>query len=188
MKYSERLEKAIRTAGRLHRDQYRKGVTRLPYVTHPFSVAMIVSNFTDDEDIIIAALLHDTFEDTNYKEDEMVDQFGTRVRDIVLGVTEPSEATSWEEKKKGYILGLKSASAESLLVAAADKKHNLSSVLKDYKKNPSSFFKEFSGSIDERIGYYEKMVEIIIGNLDSPITEDLEKIFKEYKNFLLQIK
>ena len=66
MAYSYRIEQAIKAASVLHREQVRKGSVPFPYITHLFAVAMIASDYTDDEDVIVAALLHDTIEDTDY--------------------------------------------------------------------------------------------------------------------------
>ena len=73
MSYSYAIEQAIRAASVLHKDQIRKGSVPYPYVTHLFAVAMIVSDYTSDEDTIVAALLHDTLEDTDYTEEELED-------------------------------------------------------------------------------------------------------------------
>ncbi len=187
MKYSDRIEKAICVIGEFHKGQKRKGSVQLPYITHLFSVALIVSNYTNDEDIIIAALLHDTLEDTEYTEEKMLKDFGAKVRNIVVGVTEPKNAKSWGKRKKGYITGLKSAPTESLLVASADKIHNFASILIGYKEVPSSFLKEFSGTVETRIEFYEEIIEIIKSKLKSPIVKKLEKVFSDYKFFLRKI-
>ena len=58
--YSYRIEQAIRAATILHKGQLRKGSVPIPYVSHLFAVAMIAGDYTDNEDVLIAALLHDT--------------------------------------------------------------------------------------------------------------------------------
>ena len=60
MIYNAQIERAIKKAATLHRAQNRKGEDDLPYVTHLFSVAVILSQYTSDEDVIVAGLLHDT--------------------------------------------------------------------------------------------------------------------------------
>ena len=104
--YSYRIEQAIRAAAILHKDQLRKGSAPLPYVTHLFAVAMIVSDYTDDEDTIISALLHDTLEDTDYGAGEFQEDFGGKVREIVEALSEPKEvegrSTTWKERKDIY--------------------------------------------------------------------------------------
>ncbi len=97
MHYSYRIEQALRASAILHKDQVRKGDVPYPYVTHTFAVAMIVSDYTDKEEVIVAALLHDTLEDTDYTEDELTEDFGNTVRELVVSVTKPAqeEGESW---------------------------------------------------------------------------------------------
>jgi len=182
--YSEKIEKAIRVAGIEHASQYRKGDKKLPYVTHPFSVALIVQQYTDDEDVFVPALLHDTIEDTEYKLESLKIDFGERVHDIVFSVTEPQGNFTWEERKREYIRSLESASSEALLVAAADKIHNFQSIIDEYVGKKERFLVEFSGTIESRAAFYGRVVEAIAERLDNPIVERLKITFKRYKQFL----
>ena len=94
--YSYRIEQALRAATILHKDQVRKGSIAIPYVSHLVAVSMIAIDYTDNEDVIIACLLHDTLEDTDYTKAELEDDFGGVVREIVEAVSEPQT----EEFKK----------------------------------------------------------------------------------------
>ena len=100
MSYSYRIEQAIRAAAVLHKDQVRRGQTPFPYITHLYAVATLVADYTEDENVIIAALLHDSIEDTDYTPDELKDDFGGEVMDLVLGVTEQGHNHD-EEPKAG---------------------------------------------------------------------------------------
>src|SRR3989344_3012922 len=107
MSYSYAIEQAIRAASVLHKDQVRKGQVPYPYITHLTAVAMIVSDYTDDEDTIVASLLHDTLEDTDYTEKELEDDFGGSVKEIVCAISQPKsndkEPSSVEAQKKQYL-------------------------------------------------------------------------------------
>ena len=85
--YSYRIEQAIRAASVLHKNQLRKGSMPFPYITHLVATAFTLMDYTDDEDVIIAALLHDTLEDTDYTIDELQEDFGGKVRELVEAVT-----------------------------------------------------------------------------------------------------
>lgn len=192
MIHTEKVENAIRKAAQLHHGQTRKGDIDLPYVTHLFSVATIISNYTDDEDTIVAGLLHDTIEDTDYASDELQKDFGENVRAIVMGVTEPQpegdEKIPWDDRKRGYIENLRKAPEASLIVAAADKIHNFESTIRSFAGNQESFQKLFSGTKDTRTQYYGTIVEVITERLgDHPITERLRNAFAEYKAFLQEM-
>ena len=78
------IDRAIAFATRAHEGQVRKGTMR-PYIVHPLEVGRIVSLMTDDEEIISAAILHDTIEDCEEVTDEVLrKEFGDRVTELVL--------------------------------------------------------------------------------------------------------
>ncbi len=183
MKFTSKIEKAINKASLLHKEQTRRADNLTPYIVHPFAVALILTNYTDNEDIIAAALLHDTIEDTAYTPEEMEKDFGKTVKEIVLGVTEPKISgglkQSWMERKLGYLEKLKSASMESLMVSAADKIHNLSSLIQDYKIYGDDLLKKFHTPIENRLEFDRKVLEILRGKLNSPIVEELSDAIKK---------
>lgn len=191
MIYTPKIEEAIQTAAILHKNQVRKGSEGYPYITHPFSVAVILSEYTNDEDIIIAGLLHDTLEDTDYTADELEKSFGLRVQSIVLGVTEQKSKDGvkidWVKRKRKYILGLENCREESLYVSAADKIHNFNSILNSYSGDEEAFKKNFEPQ--DRIRFYGAIVEIITKRLgkSSAIVKRLQEVFDNYKAFLERI-
>ncbi len=130
------IQKARETATRLHAGQTRKD-SSTPYITHPVAVAGILSRYTDDDDTLCAAFLHDTLEDVDgYSYDRLKQDFGSRVADIVKEVSEdkvPGDSretskTSWRQRKEGYIGNLQNNSREALMVSCADKIANLTSL------------------------------------------------------------
>ena len=190
--YSYRIEQAIRAAAVLHKDQFRKGSMPFPYVTHLVATAFTLIDYTDDEDVIISALLHDSLEDTDYTIDELQEDFGGRVREIVETVTEPRNTPerkiSWREKKLIYVKQLKKGSQEALLVAAADKIHNFRTIVEDYYDNHDSFIQDFGKNFEERIEVYQEIADAINGRLESRILDEFNHVFEEYKEFLHNIK
>ena len=78
--------------------EFRKG-TDIPYFTHPFAVAMILSKHNCSEEMIIAGMLHDCLEDTQVSEDEIKTEFGEKVVEIVKGCSEPNKEDTWENRK-----------------------------------------------------------------------------------------
>ena len=91
------VQKAIDFATKVHEGQYRKGTDR-PYIVHPMEVGKIVSTMTQDEEIISAAILHDTIEDTGVTYEDLKQEFGTRVADLVAAESEDKSKT-WIERK-----------------------------------------------------------------------------------------
>jgi guanosine-3',5'-bis(diphosphate) 3'-pyrophosphohydrolase len=110
MLWTEKTGRALLKAAQLHDGQYRKNGEGIdPYILHPLQVADIVSNYTSDEDVVSAALLHDTLEDTGYTKEEMASEFGNAVADLVESVSIP-EATGakreWIADRTAYIIFL----------------------------------------------------------------------------------
>ena len=191
MIHTPNIERAIHKVAILHRDQVRKGKNKLPYTTHLFSVTAILSEYTTDENILIAGLLHDSIEDTPYTAAELEKDFSTQVLDIVLGITtqkiKDGKKISWIESKREYIRGLEVCPEGSLYVAAADKIHNFSSVLDEYKDDGEAFKKDFSS--EDRIRFYEAIVEVIEKRLgaEHALVQKLKETFSRYKTFLVDV-
>ena len=190
--YTYRIEQALRAATILHKDQVRKGSVPLPYVSHLFAVAMIAIDYTNDEDILIAALLHDTLEDTDYTPNELETDFGVKVREIVESLTEPQDTDKktypWKESKERYSKQLTKAPEEALIIAAADKIHNMRSMVEEYYDNHSRFQKDFSGSLEDRLTQYQKISNTLNRNLKSKILNEFNHVFTEYKNFISDVQ
>ncbi len=192
MAYSYRIEQAIRAAAVLHKDQVRKGPTPFPYVTHLYAVAALVSDYTDDENTIIAAFLHDALEDTDYTAKEMEEDFGGTVTEIVLGVTEPEthndEPLSWRDTKKQYLKQLTGAPSESHIVAAADKIHNMRCIVEQYYDDHSQFLADFGGTLEERILMYQEISNVLNRKLKNDILAEFNHVFQEYKKFIEEVE
>jgi len=193
MKLTPRIQKAINSASRLHAGQVRKGDITLPYISHPFAVAWILSNYTDDEDIIIAGLLHDVLEDVeDYYYADLIKDFGIKVAEIVKGVSEDKnpnverdDKATWEERKSKYLAGLENDSDESLMVCAADKIHNLESMISAYQEKGEALWDDFNSPKEKKLWLYEEIVKLLKERLSNPIVEELEKTYQLAEKILL---
>jgi len=197
MKLTNKIQKAINLAAELHFGQTRRG-GNLPYVVHPFSVAWIVVNYTDDEDIICACLLHDILEDVDsskYNEEDMMNDFGERVLKIVKGVSEDKNSgdknnkkkRSWQERKLAYIEGLKKHNKASLIVSCADKIHNLQSLIDLHKEKGDSLWDNFNApepKKEKSFWFYEKILEVLKERLDNKIVLEYEILLRKAKDIL----
>lgn len=101
------IEEAAEFAREAHRGMFRKG-TEIPYIVHPIETAVIVASFTDDEEVIAAALLHDVVEDTDVTGEELEHRFGPRVAGLVMAESE-DKSRSWQERKAATLRHLESA-------------------------------------------------------------------------------
>lgn len=192
MSYSYAIEQAIRAASVLHKGQVRKGQVPYPYITHLVAVAMIVSDYTDDENTIVSALLHDTLEDTDYTEKEIEDDFGGPVREIVCSITEPKIETkdpvSLGAQKKQYVKQLAAASERALVIVAADKIHNMRSIVEEYFDNHTGFVADFGTSLDDRLLMYQEISNTLNRKLHNAILSEFNSVFTEYKNFIHDVE
>jgi len=186
--YSDRINHALAFAAKHHDQQVRKG-TRLPYLTHPANVAVILTRYGCDETTVVAGILHDVIEDCVTKDytAEMLEQriaskFGNDVLETVLAVTHrkhdaDGEEFTPDEKKQDYLDRLESANERARWVCAADKLHNANSILSDLKRTiqPDSVWARFKAGKDGTVRWYravyEKLKEL---GFEAPIMGELE--------------
>lgn len=176
---TERMEKAIVTASMIHDGYTRKGDGVTPYIAHPVSVAMILSTCTDDQDVIIAGYLHDAIEDTGYKERAMKLDFGERVTKIVLEVTEKDKKASWDERKQGYIEGIKNKSLEACLVACADKISNARALISARERIGEGVWGSFKASKEKKLWYFRSVCEELEKRLQGGLICELQATLQE---------
>ena len=191
--YSYKVEQAIRAATILHQDQLRRGAVPLPYISHLMAVVMILTDYTDDEDTVVAALLHDTLEDTDYTIEELREDFGGPVSELVLTLTEPKTTPqgvklSWVEMKRAYTKQLKSGSDKALMIAAADKAHNFRTIVEEYHDDHKRFMQDFGPKSNERMEAYQNIANVINSRLKSTIVQEFNHTFNEFKQFLIDVE
>lgn len=187
--YSPRIERALQKTAYLHKEQERI-MDELPYVSHLFSVFLIVSRYTQDEDTLISALLHDAVEDTEYTLEELELEFGPAVASIVRGVTEEKERNGkklpWKERKLGYLENLKKDSEESMLICVADKIHNLQALTSDYQKYGNILWDELTAGLEEKLWYHREVLTILDERLKHrQAFNDLKRVYGESHQILL---
>lgn len=154
------LDQAIEFAAKAHAPQKRKG-TDIPYISHPYGVGMLLLEAKCKEEVVIGGLLHDTLEDTETTEEEILKLFGPKVLGIVKGASEPDKGASWEERKKHTHEYLKTAPLSIREVACADKLHNLRSIKRDLATIGEEAWNKFNRGKDKQRWYYTEIVESI---------------------------
>ena len=131
------LDKAILFATRAHEGQTRK-MSGIPYILHPVEVAAIIATMTGDVDIMAAGVLHDTVEDCGVMPEEIRENFGSHVYQLVMSETEDKledrpAAETWMERKSDSLLALQNTkSLEVKILWLGDKLSNLRSFWKEY--------------------------------------------------------
>lgn len=182
----EKFEEALLYAARHHREQPRKG-TRIPYVAHLLQVAGLVLEAGGDEELAIAALLHDAIEDAPSGvaprvRQEIRERFGERVLQVVEGLTDADTQPKppWRKRKETYLEHLKrEATPEVLLVSSADKLHNARAILRDLRELGPALWKRFAGGKEGTLWYYRALAEAYREAGGTPLSEDLESVVRE---------
>lgn len=150
------VSKAIVFATKAHEGQFRKA-TKIPYILHPMECAVIISGMTTDEEMIAAALLHDTVEDCDVTIEDIRREFGSRVAQFVARESE-DKSKSWQERKQATIDQLSSHTKEECMLVLADKLSNIRSIARDYKELGEALWDRFHEKRKERIGWYYKSI------------------------------
>ncbi|MGA9039108.1 MAG: HD domain-containing protein [Terriglobales bacterium] len=176
---TRRFEQALVFATRKHAGQIRKG-TGTPYVSHLLSAAALVLEAGGDEDLAIAALLHDVVEDCGGAPmlKEVRHRFGTRVADVVEACsdTDVTPKPPWRERKEQYIRRLRTADAGTRLVSAADKLHNSRSILADYREIGEPIWQRFQGKREGTLWYYRALLKEFRRKYKNRLVDELERV------------
>ena len=161
--------KAAHFAAEKHRDQRRKDENASPYINHPISVALAIAQIggVDDPEILAAALLHDTLEDTDTSPEELEAEFGKKVCKYVLEVTDEKTLPK-DERKKRQIEHAKKISKGAALIKLGDKISNVTDVL----NNPP-----LDWDINRRKEYLD-WAEKVVENCPQ-VNESMENKFQE---------
>lgn len=195
--YSDPVNHAFAFAAKHHDRQVRKG-TKLPYLTHPANVAVILTRYGCDEETVVAGILHDVIEDCvrDGYSDEMLEEriaskFGDTVLKTVLAVTyrkvdEDGVELSGDDRREDYLRRLANADDRARWVCAADKIHNGSSILADLRRtvDPDAIWRRFSLNKAGTIGWYRSVHDRLreVG-FDAPIVEELGDVVRRLEGY-----
>lgn len=177
-----RFLRAFLFAAEQHAGQARKAST-IPYIAHLMGVASLVLEAGGDEDLAIAALLHDVVEDCGGApmQKEVRRRFGKRVAKVVEGCTDTDTFPKppWRQRKEDYIRHLKTADADTRLVSAADKVHNVRSVVTDYRHVGESIWSRFRGGREGTLWYYRALLNEFLRGKPNRLVRELELAVRE---------
>ena len=188
--YSDRINHALAYAAKHHDRQVRKGM-RLPYATHPANVAIILTRYGQDEETVVAGILHDVIEDCvreGWTRDMLVDRvgekFGEPVLTSLLAVThrkfdDDGNELDRDERHADYLQRLAEANDRGRWVCAADKVHNGNTMLADLRRTVDAetvwgrFAVGREGTIRWYRAVYERLIEV---GFAGAILEELQDV------------
>jgi len=184
---SERFEKALAYAARVHRDQKRKG-SGTPYVGHLLGGASLVLEYGGGEEEVIGALLHDAVEDQGgvRRLEEIRNLFGEEVAHIVAGCSDSFTPIKppWRQRKEDYLAHLPTADISTRLVSCADKLHNARSILKDFRMMGNEVWGRFRGGREGSLWYYRSLANEFLERGPHPIAEELARAVAEMERLV----
>jgi len=173
-------EKALRIGLKAHEGQTRKG-EEIPYITHPVMVGLRLAQNGFSEEVIAAAIVHDTVEDTGVSFDDLEEELGKPVADIVRGVTH-NDDLPWEEKKKGYAESVRIGSDGVKAVALMDKIHNAEYLLNTYEELGAEVWTRFKRGKEKKIWFEEMMLSVFKETWEHPLIAHYEDLIQKLKD------
>jgi GTP pyrophosphokinase len=187
---SERFTRAVEYARTLHIER-RKG-TEIPYMAHLLGVASLVMgesgrvSFPVTEDMVIAALLHDTVEDYGGapRLHDVAFNFGANVARMVEGLSDTlaedsSQKEDWTFRKERYLDRLRREPPDVQLISAADKLYNAQSILTDYRNIKEKIWDRFKRGRDQQLWYFKELLTIFRLSGTNEIVDELERVVNE---------
>ena len=177
------FDQAVKFATEAHSGTERRG-KGYPYILHPMEAASIVATLTNDPEMLAAAMLHDTIEDTDVTFEDIRERFGDRVATLVQHETAPlSDNLTWREKKEAQLNKLASAPFDSKVVAMGDKLSNMRGIAWDYRQVGEAVWSRFhvpNGKPDIE-WYYRSLAKVLAELSDTLAYQEfvflLEKTF-----------
>lgn len=161
--------KAILFAAEAHKGQYRKG-TNIPYMSHLMNVMKTLCQNNCNEHTIVAGILHDAVEDTATTLEDIENEFGKRVTEIVAVETQKMKLNkysiaskeTWEQRKSEKLEVIKNLKdVDCLWVYAADKLDNISAIYEDYQAIGDELWNRFNAPKEKQEWYYREICKIM---------------------------
>lgn len=154
------VREAQAVAAREHAGQNRKA-SGIPYVSHAAAVAEVLAEARFDDEVLAAALLHDTVEHTGLDAADIRRRFGDRVGSLVEAMTDREEIESWEERKDEHRERVRSAGRDACAIYAADKLCGIREAREGYAEVAEDVEDRLGNSLDTRLTAWEKDLRMV---------------------------
>ena len=182
---TELLDRAIVFAVRAHVGTERRG-KGFPYIVHPMEAVEIVATMTRDQELLAAAALHDTVEDTDVTIEQIRAEFGDRVASFVAAESdEPHQSRdsveNWRARKQAAIDRLASASHDTKIVALGDKLSNMRAIARDYAEQGDRLWDLFYAKDPKDHEWHYRGLAASLSELHDTFA------YKEFENLINQV-
>ena len=178
------VDRAILFAVKAHSGTERRG-KGFPYVIHPMEAMAIVATITPDPELLAAAALHDTVEDTDITLDVLRAEFGERVAKLVADESDvftegKSEEETWHQRKKAAIDRLARAPHDAKIVALGDKLSNMRAIARDYAAQGDALWNIFHAKDPkDHEWHYRGLADALRELQDTPAFQDFEQLINQ---------
>ena len=190
---SSRFVQAVDYARHLHIETRK--ASNIPYMAHLLGVASLVMGENGHapvpvtEDMVIAALLHDTVEDHGGtpRLRDIEHNFGVNVARLVEGMTDsfaddPNQKAPWEERKRAYVMRLAGEPLDVQLISAADKLYNARTILGDYRDVGPLVWDRFKRGRDPQLRYFRELLRVFREHPANRIVDEFERVVQELED------
>ena len=182
---TELLDRAIIFAVRAHAGTERRG-KGYPYIVHPLEAVEIVATMTADQELLAAAALHDTVEDTDVTVELLRAEFGDRVARLVEEESDKfeegvSEEASWHARKRAAIERLSRASRDAKMVALGDKLSNMRAIARDYAVQGDALWDLFHAKDPKDHEWHYRGLADALRELEDTVA------YQEFENLINQV-
>jgi myo-inositol-1(or 4)-monophosphatase len=179
------LDRAIVFAVRAHAGTERRG-KGFPYIVHPMEAVEIVATMTPDQELLAAAALHDTVEDTEVTIEQIRAEFGERIASLVASESDTmpegvSEEDSWHARKQAAIDRLARASHDAKMVALGDKLSNMRAIARDYAQQGDRLWNLFHAKDPKDHEWHYRGLADALSELRDTFA------YKEFENLINQV-
>lgn len=175
--FNEQIDKALGFAVKAHKNQFRKTDPSLPYIYHPVSVGFILLRAGFSDDVVIAGILHDVIEDCGTTPEELRQNFGEKITEMIEAVSE-NKGDPWEKRKYDYLNKILESPPDIKAIAVADKLHNIYSLITAFK---SGVEVENVLRRDKKttIKFYTDFTESMAKNWTHPLVDELVDMLEQ---------
>lgn len=179
--YTTRVDDALALVASAFREKRRKGRT-IPYLAHLLWVAGAVADHGGDEDLFVAALLHDYLEDIpGASEVEVRTRFGDRVADVVVACSDTvvRPKPPWSERKGLFLRRIPTMDAGARLVLGCDKLHNGLSLLRDLEAEGPATLERFNAPAVATLWYFRRVAFHLGQGWEHPVHRELDAVVSD---------
>lgn len=182
---TELLDRAIIFAVNAHAGTERRG-KGYPYIVHPMEAMEIVATMTADQELLAAAALHDTVEDTDVTVEQLRAEFGERIASLVADESDVmpagmTEEASWHQRKQAAIDRLSKASHDAKIVAMGDKLSNMRAIARDYAALGDALWNRFHTSDPKEHAWHYRGLADALRELDET------EAYREFDSLIKQV-